>query len=94
MPACHAYTHALPMLTSACPGWVCYAEKTQPSSIPHISTAKSAQQVLGTALKRAVCAATSTPPASVFHVTIMPCYDKKLEASRADFRHEDLDDAI
>ena len=34
----------LPMLASACPGWVCYAEKTHGSYIlPYISTAKSPQ---------------------------------------------------
>lgn len=34
----------------------------------------------------------SPPPArrGVFHVSIAQCYDKKLEASRKDFRHEDL----
>lgn len=36
---------ALPMLASACPGWVCYAEKTTPQALPYISTAKSPQQV-------------------------------------------------
>jgi iron only hydrogenase large subunit-like protein len=42
----------LPMLASACPGWVCYAEKAQGSFIlPYISTAKSPQQVMGTLVK-------------------------------------------
>jgi iron only hydrogenase large subunit-like protein len=32
------------MLASACPGWVCYAEKTQgPAVLPHISHTKSPQ---------------------------------------------------
>lgn len=35
------------MLASACPGWVCFAEKTHPQSLPYISTAKSPQQVHG-----------------------------------------------
>lgn len=30
------------------------------------------------------------PRREVFHVSIAQCYDKKLEASRKDFRHEDL----
>jgi len=39
----------LPMLASACPGWVCYAEKTHGSYIlPYISTTKSPQ--VGSAL--------------------------------------------
>lgn len=29
-------------------------------------------------------------PSGVFHVSIAQCYDKKLEASRKDFRHEDV----
>lgn len=48
--ACEAETPAqhdpgpLPMLASACPGWVCYAEKTHGSYIlPFISTTKSPQ---------------------------------------------------
>ena len=27
-------------------------------------------------------------PDQVYHVTVMPCYDKKLEASREDFYHD------
>jgi Iron only hydrogenase large subunit, C-terminal domain len=44
------YPH-LPMLASQCPGWVCYAEKSQPKALPYISTTKSAQQILGTTLR-------------------------------------------
>lgn len=34
----------LPMLASACPGWVCYAEKTHGTFVlPHISSTKSPQ---------------------------------------------------
>ncbi len=42
----------LPMLASACPGWICYAEKTHGEFIlPHISTTKSPQQIMGTIVK-------------------------------------------
>ena len=35
---------SLPMLASACPGWVCYAEKTHGDTVlPYISTARSPQ---------------------------------------------------
>lgn len=27
---------ALPIITSACPGWICYAEKTRPETLPYI----------------------------------------------------------
>lgn len=41
----------LPMLASACPGWVCYAEKTKHDMLPHISRTKSPQQMMGTLVK-------------------------------------------
>jgi iron only hydrogenase large subunit-like protein len=41
----------LPMLASACPGWVCYAEKTHAEMLPFISRSKSPQQVMGTLVK-------------------------------------------
>ena len=70
------------------PGWVCYAKKQSPGVLPHISNVKSPQQVMGTIVKRRVAAALGLDPAAVFHVAVMPCYDKKLEASRGDFRGE------
>ncbi|KAK7507853.1 hypothetical protein BaRGS_00000818 [Batillaria attramentaria] len=77
---------AFPMLASACPGWVCYAEKTHGSYIlPYISTTRSPQQVMGALVKDYLASRIGRSPAQVYHVTIMPCFDKKLEASRADF---------
>ncbi len=106
----------LPMLASACPGWICYAEKTHGELLPYIAGAKSPQQVAGVLAQRyllplanrriADCAAGAAggagagatggrggggaePPfEQVYHVTVMPCYDKKLEASRQDFADE------
>ena len=70
-------------------GWVCYAEKTQGAYIlPYISTTKSPQQIMGSLVKsyvaRQLLGADVTPD-RVYHVTVMPCFDKKLEASRQDF---------
>ncbi|NWI93988.1 NARFL factor, partial [Pitta sordida] len=77
---------ALPMLASACPGWICYAEKTHGSFIiPHISTTKSPQQVMGSLVKGYFAEQQHLRPEQIYHVTVMPCYDKKLEASRPDF---------
>ncbi|XP_043689636.1 protein NAR1-like [Telopea speciosissima] len=77
---------SLPMLSSACPGWICYAEKTLGSYIlPYISSVKSPQQAIGAAIKHHICQTMGFKPDNVYHVTVMPCYDKKLEASRDDF---------
>ncbi|KAI0785647.1 iron hydrogenase [Abortiporus biennis] len=79
---------ALPMLASACPGWVCYAEKTHAEMLPFISRTKSPQQVMGTLVKEWFAKKWHKSPDQIYHVSVMPCYDKKLEASRQDFYNE------
>ncbi|KAF2306055.1 hypothetical protein GH714_010653 [Hevea brasiliensis] len=80
---------ALPMLSSACPGWICYAEKQLGSYIlPYISSVKSPQQTIGATIKHHICQKMGLRPDEVYHVTVMPCYDKKLEAARDDFVFE------
>uniref|UniRef100_A0A336LLA2 CSON009993 protein n=1 Tax=Culicoides sonorensis TaxID=179676 RepID=A0A336LLA2_CULSO len=82
----------LPMLASSCPGWVCYAEKTHGNFIlPYISTARSPQQIMGVLVKQLLAQTRGLPSNKIYHVTIMPCYDKKLEASREDFFNEVLE---
>jgi len=78
----------LPILTSECPGWICYAEKTQGVDIlSHVSSVKSPQAIFGSYLKQHWCPNHSPPiaPNILFHASIQPCYDKKLEGSRPDF---------
>uniref|UniRef100_A0A3B1IFP5 Nuclear prelamin A recognition factor-like n=1 Tax=Astyanax mexicanus TaxID=7994 RepID=A0A3B1IFP5_ASTMX len=77
---------ALPMLASACPGWICYAEKTHGDFIlPYISSTRSPQQMMGSLVKNFFARQQGVEPQKIYHVTVMPCYDKKLEASRPDF---------
>ncbi|KAF3700223.1 Cytosolic Fe-S cluster assembly factor NARFL Iron-only hydrogenase-like protein 1 [Channa argus] len=77
---------ALPMLTSACPGWICYAEKTHGELIlPYISTTRSPQQMMGSLVKGFFAEQQGLHPQQIYHVAVMPCFDKKLEASRSDF---------
>ncbi|PWN41338.1 iron hydrogenase [Ceraceosorus guamensis] len=94
-------TPCLPMLASACPGWVCYAEKTHGELLPLLSRTRSPQQISGILAKQIIPAA-ATPASStasnrsgktrqVYHLSVMPCYDKKLEASRPDFAHAGAD---
>jgi len=77
-------THTV--LSSVCPGWVCYAEKTHGSwLLPHISKVKSAQQLMGSIVKQFLPLRLGIDPSRLYHITVMPCFDKKLEASREDF---------
>ena len=81
-----------PLISSACPGWVCYAEKTHGNWIlPHISKVRSAQQIMGSLVKDHISQKLQVSPDSIFHLTLMPCFDKKLEASRPDFYNEKTD---
>ncbi|CAN6552611.1 unnamed protein product [Malus baccata var. baccata] len=80
---------SLPMISSACPGWICYAEKQLGSYVlPYISSRKSPQQTIGVIVNTHVCQKMGLRTADVYHVTVMPCYDKMLEASRDDFVFE------
>jgi iron only hydrogenase large subunit-like protein len=73
-----------PILTSACPGWICYAEKTHPYVLPHLSRLKSPQALTGTLIKSVLSERYGIPPSQIWHLAIMPCFDKKLEASRSE----------
>ncbi len=78
-----------PLISSACPGWICYAEKTHGNWIlPYISRVKSAQQVMGSIVKDHLSKKLNARPNYIFHLTLMMCFDKKLEASRNDFFNE------
>ncbi|KAI4204086.1 MAG: hypothetical protein LQ346_001662, partial [Caloplaca aetnensis] len=71
-----------PILSSACPGWICYAEKTHPHVLPHLSHLKSPQALTGTLLKTVLSQRLNIRPDQIWHLAVMPCFDKKLEASR------------
>jgi len=87
----------LPLFASACPGWVCYCEKVLHAALPHLSRVRSPQQTVGALLKAGSRQSLSlagvgargvgahAADQGVFHVTVMPCYEKKLESLRPDF---------
>ncbi|PAV75284.1 hypothetical protein WR25_03646 isoform D [Diploscapter pachys] len=75
-----------PILSSACPGFVCFAEKSQGQLlVPLISKIRSPQAINGALVKDYLRRKFNLQPEEVYHATVMPCYDKKLEASRPDF---------
>lgn len=70
------------LLSSSCPALVCWVETSLPTAVPHLSTAKSAMGLGGSYLRRI-----RPDNSDLQHIAIMPCHDKKLEASRS----EDVD---
>ncbi|XP_017339631.1 nuclear prelamin A recognition factor isoform X1 [Ictalurus punctatus] len=82
----HSDVHAMPMFTSSCPGWIRYAEHVLGSLVtPHICTARSPQQVMGSLVKDYFTRQQKLSPEQVYHVVVAPCFDKKLEAVREEF---------
>uniref|UniRef100_A0A1A7WA62 Nuclear prelamin A recognition factor n=1 Tax=Iconisemion striatum TaxID=60296 RepID=A0A1A7WA62_9TELE len=82
----HHDSHAVPMFTSSCPGWIRYAERILGSLVtPQICTARSPQQIMGCLVKDFFCKQQKLSPDKVYHLVVAPCFDKKLEAVREEF---------
>ncbi|XP_062330211.1 nuclear prelamin A recognition factor isoform X1 [Osmerus eperlanus] len=82
----HHDAHALPMFTSSCPGWIRYAERVLGTLVtPHLCTARSPQQIMGSLVKDYFCRQQMLRREQVYHVVVAPCFDKKLEAVREEF---------
>uniref|UniRef100_G1Q198 Iron hydrogenase large subunit C-terminal domain-containing protein n=1 Tax=Myotis lucifugus TaxID=59463 RepID=G1Q198_MYOLU len=76
----HEEEPRLPMLTSTCPGWVHTHSAAGSPHHPHLCTAKSPQQFMGSLVKDYFTRWQNLSPDKIFHVIVAPCYDKKLEA--------------
>ncbi len=74
----------IPLFTSCCPAWVDYAEKNCHDLLPHVSTSKSPQQMMGSMIKTYWAQKAGIDPAKIFSVSIMPCTAKKYERKRND----------
>lgn len=72
----------LPMITSCSPGWVNMIELKYPELLPHLSTAKSPQQMFGPVAKTYYAEKAGLDPAKIVSVSVMPCTAKKAEAER------------
>ncbi len=87
----------LPMITSCSPGWVNMIEMKYPELLPHLSTAKSPQQMFGAVAKTYYAEKAGIDPAKIVCVSVMPCTAKKAEAAReemCDSGYRDVDIVI
>ncbi len=90
----------LPLFTSCCPGWVNFVEKRYPKLIPHLSSCKSPQQMMGATVKNHLPIWLSETAGSerkigkedLFVVSIVPCLAKKTEAARDEFQADGIRD--
>ena len=90
----HPGEHPMPMFTSCCPGWVRFLKLEYPELVPHLSTAKSPQQMFGAVTKSYFAEKIGVEPKDIFCVSIMPCTAKKYESDVPevnDAAHKDVD---
>ena len=90
-------TAALPMFTSCSPGWVKFLEHFYPEYIPHLSSAKSPQQMFGALIKTYYAKQVGIDPKDIVTVALMPCTAKKFECNRPEMNDsgfKDVDFAI
>lgn len=82
----------MPQFTSCCPGWVNLVERRYPELIPHLSSCKSPQQMMGATVKNHFAQQAGISLDDLYVVSIVPCMAKKYEAARPEFAPEDLRD--
>lgn len=71
-----------PMLTSCSPGWINYIEYFYPDLLPHLSTCKSPQQMMGAIIKSYYAEKTGIDKSNICVVSVVPCTAKKYERKR------------
>lgn len=74
-------TRNYPMFTSCCPGWIRFIKSQYPHLIPHLSTAKSPQQMFGAVMKSYFAKKIGVKPENIVTVSVMPCVAKKGESN-------------
>ncbi len=72
----------LPLFTSCSPGWIKFIEHNYPEFLPHLSSAKSPQQMFGAVAKHYYAKKLGVPKEKLVVVSIMPCTAKKFEMHR------------
>jgi iron-only hydrogenase group A len=81
-----------PLIMSACPAWIKYAEQFIPDIIPSLSTVKSPQQIAGILIKTVVTGQMGVQPEQVFSVSVTPCMAMKYEARRDGMMRKGISD--
>jgi formate dehydrogenase major subunit len=83
---------AMPQFTSCCPAWVTFVERRYPGLMPHLSTCKSPQQMMGATVRSHFSGWAGIPREKLYIVSIVPCMAKKAEAARPEFAADELRD--
>ncbi len=81
-----------PVFTSCCPAWINFAEKHYPEIMPHLSSTRSPQAVVGKIAKTYLAEKRGFDPKKMRVISIMPCTAKKEEAARPALQSDGLPD--
>ena len=76
------------MLTSCCPAWVNYIEKSRPDLIPNLSSCRSPLAMLSSVVKNIFPKKIGVDRERIYHVAFMPCTAKKDEIRRPQLADE------
>lgn len=87
-----AKKQVMPQFTSCCPGWVNFVERRYPEIIPHLSSCKSPQMMMGATVKNHFTELSGIDKKDLYVVSIVPCIAKKYEAARPEFAPEGIRD--
>jgi len=82
----------LPQFTSCCPAWVSFVERRYPEMIPHLSSCKSPQMMMGATVKNNFTKLSGIAKENLYVVSIVPCIAKIAEADRPEFTHGGIRD--
>ena len=82
----------MPQFTSCCPGWVNFVERRYPEMIPHLSTCKSPQMMMGATVKNHYSKFAGIEKKDLYVVSVVPCLAKKYEAARPEFAENKIRD--
>jgi iron only hydrogenase large subunit-like protein len=82
----------MPQFTSCCPGWVNLVERRYPQIIPHLSSCKSPQMMMGATVKNHYAELAGIKKENLCVVSIVPCIAKKYEAARPAFTSDGFRD--
>lgn len=83
---------ALPLITSCSPGWIKFCEHKYPELIPHLSSCKSPQNMMGALLKSHYAKMNGLDPKNIVVVSVMPCTAKKFEVQREELEVDGIRD--
>ena len=78
----------LPLISSSCPAVISYIEQFFPGLIPHLSTLKSPQQLLGSLVKSYFAEMQGLEHRQIVQVLITPCTAAKSESHRVELTNK------